>query len=330
MGVRWLSFLVFVLATATALASGSDGFDFVRKFHPAERVLKETTDPIARRTPSGSRILTYSYQWVRVFTFRSVSPELLGALRQRVARSEGQVWDAPGKGMTVRLPNGREGYFDYKRRELRFEGEPDPGKVQKSPPPFAADIAKFQAEDRKNPPAPGQILFIGSSTFTNWTDVGAYFPRYKILNRAFGGSTLLDQIRYVKEVVFPYRPKQIVIYCGENDFAADLTLSPDTVSGRFLTLYRLIRGRLREVPIMYVSMKPSPSRWNLREKFKAANRRIEEFCKGQRRLVFVSVWDAMLNPNGTPRAEIFRPDKLHMNADGYKIWQPLLERVLVR
>lgn len=195
--------------------------------------------------------------------------------------------------------------------------------------PFAADIARFKAADQQKPPAAGQTLFIGSSSFTRWTDVGDYFPGRRILNRAFGGSTLDDQIRYVDDVVFPYRPAQIVIYCGENDFANDPRLRARDVFGRFRTFLRLIRSRLPEVPIVYVSMKPSPSRWNMRDRFKAANRLIEDYCRHQRKVVFVSVWDAMLNDQGVPRPEIFVSDRLHMNAQGYRIWQPLIEAALV-
>ena len=201
--------------------------------------------------------------------------------------------------------------------------------AQQRAAPFASEIAAFAAADRRNPPLPGQILFIGSSSFTRWTDVDQYFPGHHILNRAFGGSTLLDQIRYVKDVVFPYRPKQIVIYCGENDFAADPRLTADQMVGRFDQLYRLIRQRLPRTPLVYVSMKPSPSRWSMRDKFQAANRKIQSVAGHGRRLVFVDVWTPMLGENGQPKADIFGPDKLHMNEKGYRIWQPLLEKVLL-
>jgi lysophospholipase L1-like esterase len=32
----------------------------------------------------------------------------------------------------------------------------------------------------------------------------------------------------------------------------------------------------------------------------------------------------MLGPDGKPRKELFRPDGLHMNADGYALWIPIL------
>jgi lysophospholipase L1-like esterase len=194
--------------------------------------------------------------------------------------------------------------------------------------PYRSDFARFQALDRKNPPAPGQILFIGSSSFTRWQDVVGYFPGDHILNRAFGGSTLLDQIKHVGQVVFPYRPSQIVIYCGENDLAFDKNLAAYQLAQRFFDLFRIIRSRYPKVPIIYVSMKPSPSRWVLRRKFIAGNRWIEQFLRGQKGCSFVDVWASMLNENGQPKPEIYVADKLHMNARGYRIWQPLIEKAL--
>jgi lysophospholipase L1-like esterase len=194
--------------------------------------------------------------------------------------------------------------------------------------PFAKEIAAFQTADRKKKPDPGQILFIGSSTFTKWTDVADYFPTHHILNRAFGGSTFQDQIRYVRQTVFPYKPCQIVIYCGENDFGNDPNLSPDDCTARLVTLFRLIRNHYPNVPIIYISMKPSPSRWPLKNKFIAANRWIATYLKNQRNSTFVDVWPVMLNENGLPKPEIFLPDQLHMNAIGYHLWQPLIEPLL--
>ena len=200
--------------------------------------------------------------------------------------------------------------------------------VQTAPPPFARDIAVFKDLDKKNPPARGQILFIGSSSFTRWTDVSSYFPDYKILNRAFGGSTLPDVIRYVNDMVFPYQPGRVVIYCGENDIASDSKLPAYVVAERFKTLFHLIRQKLPTVPIAYVSMKPSPSRWHMRAKFIAANRWIAEFMSHEESASFINVWDAMLDANGLPKAGIYVGDQLHMNAAGYRIWQPIIERYL--
>jgi lysophospholipase L1-like esterase len=154
-----------------------------------------------------------------------------------------------------------------------------------------------------------------------WTDVQDYFPDFPIINRGFGGSSLTDLILFADQIVFPYQPRQIVIYCGENDFASNDTLSAGAVTNRFIQLFRLIRTKLPEVQITYISMKPSPYRWPLAAKFTEANHDIEEFLKEQGNTTYIDIWDKMLNKNSVPDSALFLDDMLHMKAEGYKLWQ---------
>src|ERR1700688_1161761 len=87
--------------------------------------------------------------------------------------------------------------------------------------PFAGEIQEFKNQDKSNPPPANGILFVGSSSFKKWTDVSSYFPGYTIINRGFGGSSLPDVIRYADDIIIPYHPKQVVVYCGDNDFASN-------------------------------------------------------------------------------------------------------------
>ncbi len=196
--------------------------------------------------------------------------------------------------------------------------------------PYAADIAAFKKQDAEHPPAKGQIVFIGSSSFTRWTKVREAFPSHTILNRAFGGSALPDLTKHLDDVVFPYAPRQVVVYCGENDFAYDAMLTAPDVVARFNDLYRRVRARLPDAQFTYVSMKPSPSRWSLAPKFRAANAAIEKFLSHESRASFVDVWPVMLGADGQPIPDIFVSDKLHMNDKGYELWIPLIEKVLVK
>lgn len=196
------------------------------------------------------------------------------------------------------------------------------------PFPFYNEVQKFKKQDSIAFPASNQILFIGSSSFTFWRDVNDYFPGYKILNRAFGGSSLPDLMRYRYDVIFPYQPKQIIMYCGENDFAANNNLTPDSVLNRFKALFLQIRMKYPTVPFAYVSIKPSPSRTHLMQKFAETNKLINTFLKTQKQTAFINVYDAMLKKDGTPLTDIFLEDHLHMKPNGYKIWQKIIKPYL--
>jgi len=198
------------------------------------------------------------------------------------------------------------------------------------PPPFWSDIQNFKKQDSTSLPPKNAILFIGSSSFTKWTDVQNYFPDYAIINRGFGGSTLLDQIRYEKDIIFPYEPKQIVIYCGENDLASSDTVTAAMVFERFKELFQQIRKKFTDIPVAYISMKPSPSRRHLFSKMREGNQLIKDFLTSQKNAVFVDVHQPMLNQSGQPIPEIFLEDSLHMNAKGYAIWKKEIEPYLIK
>lgn len=205
------------------------------------------------------------------------------------------------------------------------------GFSQETEYPFAADIRQFKTNDSISPPPSGAILFVGSSSFTFWTDVQDYFPGYTIINRGFGGSTLQDLIRYAELIIIPYDPKQIVIYCGENDLdAGDTTVTGAIVCQRFITLFGMIREKLPDVKISYISMKPSPYRWRFSGKMTEGNDNIRDFIFTQQNASFISIWDDMLKDHHQPDSALFISDYLHMNARGYAIWQEKIGPHLVR
>jgi lysophospholipase L1-like esterase len=196
--------------------------------------------------------------------------------------------------------------------------------------PFWKDIQTFKIHDSSSFPPKHAILFTGSSSFTMWVDVQEYFPGHTIINRGFGGSSLRDVIRYANDIIFPYQPRQIIIYCGENDIAGDDSITAKIVFNRFKKLFQLIRSRMPGGHFAYVSMKPSPSRKKFLPKIVEANLLIKNYLKTKQRTAFIDVYHKMFNKDGTIMKDIFIADELHMNAKGYAIWQKIIEPHLLR
>ncbi|MES2412141.1 MAG: GDSL-type esterase/lipase family protein, partial [Bacteroidota bacterium] len=186
--------------------------------------------------------------------------------------------------------------------------------------PFWNEIKAFRVQDSIQKPKDGMILFIGSSSFRMWKTAKEDFHNPNILNRAFGGSTLPDVIRYQDDVVLKYNPKKIFIYCGENDIANSEKITPEIVLGNFKTLYQSIRNRFPQIPVVFVSLKPSILRWSMKDRMIATNALISNYLNKENNVVFVNIWDKMLDENGEPMKDIFLEDKLHMNSKGYAIW----------
>jgi lysophospholipase L1-like esterase len=196
--------------------------------------------------------------------------------------------------------------------------------------PFINEIKAFRKADSLNKPPKNAVLLIGSSSFTKWKDVQDYFPEHTMLNRGFGGSSLTDVIFYANDVVLKYKPKQILIYCGENDVAGSSSVTADTVLERFKTLYGIIRSKFKKVPVAFISMKPSPSREKLLPIYVKGNELIKTFLGSQKNTAFINVYDSMFDAEGKILAHIFIGDKLHMNAEGYKIWQGIIAPYLIK
>jgi lysophospholipase L1-like esterase len=196
--------------------------------------------------------------------------------------------------------------------------------------PFINEIKAFRRADSTSMPPQNAILLIGSSSFTNWKDVAKYFPEHTIINRGFGGSSLPHMTMYAEDIIFKYNPKKIIIYCGENDLTGGPSITADTIFNRVKKLHQLIRSRYKKVPIAYISMKPSPSREKYLETMRKGNAMIKSFMEHEKKSSYIDVYSSMLDANGKILTHIFLSDKLHMNAEGYKIWQGVIAPYLVK
>lgn len=72
--------------------------------------------------------------------------------------------------------------------------------------------------------------------------------------------------------------------------------------------------------MIFVSMKPSPSRWHLASEMRKGNALIQEFIEATDRATYVNIFDPMLDENGEPDEELYVRDRLHMSSEGYRIW----------
>ena len=193
--------------------------------------------------------------------------------------------------------------------------------------PFANEIGAFARQDSVTPPPANPIVFVGSSSIRFWSSLAQDFPGKPVLNRGFGGSELSDVIRYSDQVITKYKPRQIVLYAGENDIATGKKTGKQTFE-RFVTLFKYVRFKLPDVPFVFIAIKPSPSRRQFMPEMDEANRLIKQFLSEQDETQFVDIRPAMLGPNGQPIPALFRSDSLHMLPAGYERWTEALRPVV--
>jgi len=196
-------------------------------------------------------------------------------------------------------------------------------------PAYWEDVQTIKKYDQMYEPPYQPILFIGSSSIRKWNDLERTFADYVVLNRGIGGAVVNDITYYLNDIVFPYHPRQIVIYVGENDLP-DEQSTADSVLNRTKRLIEGIRAKLPEISILYISIKPSPSREKYQPKAIEANGLIHEYLKADKNITFIDIFSQMLTPEGKLRPELFIGDMLHMNGQGYKIWRAAVEPYLLK
>lgn len=190
------------------------------------------------------------------------------------------------------------------------------------PERFESEIRALEAAQRNRPVAPGSIVFIGSSSIKNWKTLAEDFPGFGCVNRGFGGSTLPEATHFAPRIVAPLRPRQVVLYSGDNDIAAGR--SDRELLLAFLNFVSELRRLVPGVPITFLAIKPSPARIDRWPVARAANQRIANCCRLRDGLTFVDVATPMLRADGTPRPELYVSDRLHMTRAGYDLWTNVL------
>jgi lysophospholipase L1-like esterase len=183
--------------------------------------------------------------------------------------------------------------------------------------PWERDIQAFEQNDRANPPPQGAILFVGSSTIRLWKTLARDFPEHQVLNRGFGGCQIADCVAYAERIVTTYKPRLIVLRAGGNDVAAGK--SPEQVRDDFRAFVEVVRRRLPQTRIAYMTIDATPARWGNAEREKRANRLIRDCVARGENLDYIDTLGATMGPGGRPRKELFAADRLHFNPEGYKI-----------
>ncbi len=191
---------------------------------------------------------------------------------------------------------------------------------------FEQEIMAFEKADATEMPAKGSILFVGSSSIRMWSTLKEDFAPMPVINRGFGGSTIAEVNYYAERIVHKYAPSLIVFYCGENDLVEEEP--PAIVFQNFKKFIGETEKNLAGVPVVYISAKPSPARWEHWRKYETLNRMISQFANSRPNLHFVDISETLMSVDGKPDPALFVEDQLHMNANGYAKLTALLRPIV--
>jgi creatinine amidohydrolase len=192
--------------------------------------------------------------------------------------------------------------------------------AQDNPDPhrFDKEIKTFRAWDQKNTIPDDYVLMLGSSSIRMWPSAES-FPDLKVVNRGFGGAHISDLIHFQKDILLRYAPPQcIVFFCGGNDVTGGK--SAQQVISDFQAFWRIVNEHAPSTPLIYIPIKPCPSRWHLWAEESQVNTAVLKQSEKDPLLYYADTAAPMLETGSPPDASLFISDMLHLSAKGYCMW----------
>ncbi len=195
---------------------------------------------------------------------------------------------------------------------------------------YEKEIFAFEKQDDTLPYPKDAIVFTGSSSIRKWKSLYKDMSPLPVMNRGFGGATLVELSYYAERIIYKYNPKAIVVYCGENDLACHFSRVEDVLN-EFRLLNEKRRVFLPETKVFFISIKDSPSRAYFAPKFKMANEQVQEYIsQNPDELYYIDITPAMLDKQGLIDETIFIKDRLHMNSAGYERWTKIIKPEIIK
>ncbi len=189
--------------------------------------------------------------------------------------------------------------------------------------PFEEEVRKLSARLDSIGWTPGATVLTGSSTIRMWRNLPEVSGREVVLNTGFGGSKAADLERHLFPLVLKYDPERVFIYEGDNDLWADVPAEEilNSLNQIVIRIHLVNPG----TEIILIGAKPSPSRWAKKEAYLAFNKLLNAYCDHEDQVTYLDTWKALTDSQGNPKPELYLKDQLHLNADGYLIWNGIFK-----
>ncbi|WP_150290194.1 GDSL-type esterase/lipase family protein [Sphingobium estronivorans] len=168
------------------------------------------------------------------------------------------------------------------------------------------------------------LWFVGSSSMHRWVSLHRDMAPWVAHNRGIDNATFADLLPRFANSGADGRPVAIILYAGENDIANGVPVrSVIRQLGHFLDVRNQAMG---DVPVLILSMKPSPKRRSSFANQQLFNAAAQRFIPHARLAYYADITTPLLK--GGRLGDNYRPDGVHMNPAGYRIWAGVVRRRL--
>lgn len=168
------------------------------------------------------------------------------------------------------------------------------------------------------------LWFVGSSSMHRWTSLSQDMRPWLAHNRGIDNATFAQILPRFANAGDDHKPVAIILYAGENDIANGIAVR--TVI-RDLAYFLDLRNRMMaDVPVLVLSMKPSPTRRSIFQSQLLFNAAAERLIDRIPLTYYADITTPLLKDGKL--GDNYRPDGVHMNPAGYRIWAEVVRQRL--
>lgn len=191
---------------------------------------------------------------------------------------------------------------------------------------FQSTIERFRAADELSPPPTGQLVVVGSSSIRRWEHALRALSPWGVVQRGVGGAHLTEIAASTEALITRHQPSGVLLFAGTNDIATGV--SPEQVVIAWRCLVQQVHDALGPVPVVYIGITPTPSRWAQWTLADTANREISRLAALHPALGYVDLATPFLQTGAPPDDSLFDSDRLHLSPAGYALWTEAILPVL--
>ena len=141
------------------------------------------------------------------------------------------------------------------------------------------DIAEFDSLNRTESYPDDAIIFAGSSSIRLWKTLAGDMSPYSVIQHGYGGAQLIDYGVYADRIFSPHKCKALVLFNANDITGGSDDRSPEEVRKLFNEVYRIFRKSHPGVPVFFISMTPTRSRWKAWPEIRRCNELVKEWCE---------------------------------------------------
>jgi lysophospholipase L1-like esterase len=156
------------------------------------------------------------------------------------------------------------------------------------------------------------------------------FAPASVINRGFGGSTIREVIHYSDRILFPYQPKVVVLYVGNDVWGDPAEPTTEQLFNYFKLFELTLHRHLPNTMLNFVSMRPSPEKRKLLEKQNAICNLLQQYVQKTPETNFIDIRPVMYDNSGHLRNDIFIADSLHLNNTGNQLITGIIKPILIK